>query len=53
MTSFIAPVHIGCVFVFIILGGFLASLNHTRYDIVFPVFPAVYQVWWRHELGVR
>lgn len=38
----IVPCHITTVLVFIIIGGFLASLNHTRFDVQIP--GAVYDV---------
>ncbi|CAM9748221.1 unnamed protein product [Phaeothamnion confervicola] len=38
------PVHVYAVATFILLGGFLASLNHTRFDLRMPLFPQVYQV---------
>jgi sterol desaturase/sphingolipid hydroxylase (fatty acid hydroxylase superfamily) len=28
----------------ILFGGVLASLNHTRFDVKAPLFPAIYQV---------
>jgi len=40
----IVPCHITTVLVFIIIGGFLASLNHTRFDVQIP--GAVYDVKW-------
>jgi sterol desaturase/sphingolipid hydroxylase (fatty acid hydroxylase superfamily) len=47
VSSLIVPVHAVTIVAFIIIGGFLASLNHTRYDIIFPYFPSVYQVYGR------
>jgi hypothetical protein len=41
---FVAPVHIAVVVVFILFGGVLASLNHTRFDVKSPLFPNLYQV---------
>ena len=35
-------IHVGTLFTFIILGGILASLNHTRFDVRIP--PSVYDV---------
>lgn len=45
------PVHLGTIVVFILLGGVLASLNHTRFDIRFPIpgLSFVYQVRY-HDL---
>jgi sterol desaturase/sphingolipid hydroxylase (fatty acid hydroxylase superfamily) len=40
----LAPVHIAVVVVFILFGGVLASLNHTRFDVKAPLVPALYQV---------
>jgi sterol desaturase/sphingolipid hydroxylase (fatty acid hydroxylase superfamily) len=40
----IMPVPFASIIIFVALGGFLASLNHTRYDIKFPYFNGVYQV---------
>lgn len=37
-------VHVWTVVAFLLIGGVLASLNHTRYDVKFPVFPFVYSV---------
>ena len=40
-----AGVHALTVLVFIVLGGFLASLNHTRFDVKAPgVLDLLYQV---------
>jgi sterol desaturase/sphingolipid hydroxylase (fatty acid hydroxylase superfamily) len=36
LTIYIIPCHIYTVAFFIVMGGLLASLNHTRYDIVIP-----------------
>eukprot|EP01040_Poterioochromonas_malhamensis_P019135 gene19135-22531_t len=36
VTIYLIPCHILAVAFFIIFGGVLASLNHTRYDIVIP-----------------
>lgn len=36
LTIYCIPCHIYAVAVFILAGGFLASLNHTRFDIVIP-----------------
>ena len=44
VATFVTPVHVLTVLVFIVLGGFLASLNHTRFDVVSPIFPQIYQV---------
>lgn len=40
----VAPVHFVPLLVFILFGGVLASLNHTRFDVKSPVFPQLYQV---------
>lgn len=32
----IVPSHIYAVLAFIVVGGFLASLNHTRFDLTLP-----------------
>lgn len=40
----VAPVHFVPLLVFILFGGVLASLNHTRFDVKSPVFPQIYQV---------
>ena len=44
VTRYLTQVHILTVLVFIVLGGFLASLNHTRFDVVSPLIPQIYQV---------
>lgn len=36
VAIYFIPCHIAAVVVFILLGGILASLNHTRFDIVVP-----------------
>lgn len=36
LTIYFIPCHIYAVAFFILAGGFLASLNHTRFDIVIP-----------------
>lgn len=36
LTIYCIPCHIYAVAIFILLGGFLASLNHTRFDISIP-----------------
>lgn len=33
VSRFVVPVHVYTSLVFIVLGGFLASLNHTRFDV--------------------
>eukprot|EP01041_Mallomonas_annulata_P009455 gene9455-19637_t len=41
LTIYIIPCHIYAVIIFILAGGVLASLNHTRYDVDIPgVFSA-------------
>ncbi|KNC86396.1 hypothetical protein SARC_01446 [Sphaeroforma arctica JP610] len=42
--TYLVPVHIVTAVVFIGVGGFLASLNHTRFDFKFPYFNSVYAV---------
>lgn len=45
MAQFLPSLHALTVLVFIVLGGFLASLNHTRFDIKAPgVLDLLYQV---------
>lgn len=45
VAQFLPSLHALTVLVFIILGGFLASLNHTRFDIKAPgVLDLLYQV---------
>ncbi|EWM22932.1 c-5 sterol desaturase [Nannochloropsis gaditana] len=45
VSRFLLPVHALTALAFIVLGGFLASLNHTRFDIKTPgVLSPVYQV---------
>eukprot|EP01095_Lingulamoeba_sp_RSL-Kostka_P002562 TRINITY_DN1343_c2_g1_i1.p1 TRINITY_DN1343_c2_g1~~TRINITY_DN1343_c2_g1_i1.p1 ORF type:complete len:293 (-),score=22.05 TRINITY_DN1343_c2_g1_i1:223-1101(-) len=44
IVSHIIPTHLLTVLLFIMIGGIMASLNHTRYDINFPIFSAIYQV---------
>jgi sterol desaturase/sphingolipid hydroxylase (fatty acid hydroxylase superfamily) len=44
VSRFMVPLHAVTILVFIVLGGFLASLNHTRFDISAPLFECVYQV---------
>ena len=41
VSKFVVPVHVISAGAFIVVGGFLASLNHTRFDIRIP---GVYQV---------
>jgi len=41
---FPSGVHIIAVLFFILVGGILASLNHTRYDLSFPVLGLIYRV---------
>eukprot|EP01032_Pedospumella_encystans_P022191 gene22191-25148_t len=36
LTIFVIPCHIYAVYFFILAAGFLASLNHTRFDITIP-----------------
>jgi sterol desaturase/sphingolipid hydroxylase (fatty acid hydroxylase superfamily) len=36
LTIYIIPCHVYTVGLFILMGGVLASLNHTRFDIVLP-----------------
>mmetsp|Transcript_37937 Transcript_37937/g.90108 ORF Transcript_37937/g.90108 Transcript_37937/m.90108 type:complete len:290 (+) Transcript_37937:174-1043(+) len=38
------PVHAGAALLFIVSGGVLASLNHTRLDIASPVLPWLFKV---------
>ncbi|KAG5184786.1 hypothetical protein JKP88DRAFT_289696 [Tribonema minus] len=33
VSRFVVPVHVAAAAVFVIAGGFMASLNHTRYDV--------------------
>jgi sterol desaturase/sphingolipid hydroxylase (fatty acid hydroxylase superfamily) len=42
ITIYLIPCHMVAVVFFILAGGILASLNHTRYDVVIP--PGVYSV---------
>mmetsp|Transcript_2012 Transcript_2012/g.5935 ORF Transcript_2012/g.5935 Transcript_2012/m.5935 type:complete len:250 (-) Transcript_2012:241-990(-) len=44
VVSKLMPLHAGAAMVFIVTGGILASLNHTRLDIKFPFFSSIYQV---------
>eukprot|EP01134_Creolimax_fragrantissima_P002242 CFRG2242T1 len=44
VCELVTQIHITTVVAFIALGGFLASLNHTRYDLHFPLFNSVYAV---------
>lgn len=45
VAQFLPSLHALTVLVFIVLGGFLASLNHTRFDIKAPgVLDLLYQV---------
>eukprot|EP00051_Salpingoeca_urceolata_P030725 m.493012 g.493012 ORF g.493012 m.493012 type:complete len:264 (-) comp35140_c0_seq1:67-858(-) len=44
LVTRVTVVHFYAVLAFIVVGGVLASLNHTRYDFKFPLFPSVYQV---------
>lgn len=41
VSRLIVPVHVVAAGVFIVVGGFLASLNHTRFDVRIPI---VYEV---------
>lgn len=42
LTIYMIPCHIVAVAIFILLGGILASLNHTRLDVIVP--PGIYSV---------
>jgi sterol desaturase/sphingolipid hydroxylase (fatty acid hydroxylase superfamily) len=44
VSRFLLPLHCITILAFIVVGGFLASLNHTRFDIRFPLLDFVYQV---------
>jgi hypothetical protein len=45
LVAQVLPLHALTVLVFIVLGGFLASLNHTRFDIKAPgALDLLYQV---------
>ncbi|CAM9446850.1 unnamed protein product [Chrysoparadoxa australica] len=44
VASYIMPVHAAAAMIFLVAGGFIASLNHTRYDIRAPFMPWLYQV---------
>lgn len=37
----IVPCHIYAVLAFVVIGGFLASLNHTRFDLNVPLLYSV------------
>lgn len=41
VSKYVVPVHVVSAGAFVVVGGFLASLNHTRFDIRIPV---VYEV---------
>lgn len=41
LTIYVVPCHIYAVVVFILAGGVLASLNHTRYDVSIPYLYSV------------
>lgn len=41
VSKYVVPVHVVAAAAFIVVGGFLASLNHTRYDVRIP---GVYEV---------
>jgi len=41
LTVYTVPCHVYAVVVFILAGGILASLNHTRYDVNIPGFFSV------------
>ena len=47
LTIAIVPCHIYAVFAFIVIGGFLASLNHTRFDLNVPY--GIYSVAFHDE----
>lgn len=67
LTIYCIPCHMYAVIVFILVGGFLASLNHTRYDITIPGIYSVkvhdvhhrlpesnygqYTMFWDHIIG--
>jgi sterol desaturase/sphingolipid hydroxylase (fatty acid hydroxylase superfamily) len=67
LTIYCIPCHIYTVTFFILAGGFLASLNHTRYDVNIPYLYSVkvhdvhhrlpesnygqYTMFWDHLLG--
>ena len=50
VCAFTGAVHMGAVVVFIVAGGALASLNHTRLDVRLPW--GLYQVRW-HDVHHR
>lgn len=41
VSNFVVPVHVVAAGVFVVAGGFLASLNHTRFDVRVPL---IYEV---------
>jgi sterol desaturase/sphingolipid hydroxylase (fatty acid hydroxylase superfamily) len=41
LTVYLIPCHISTVVFFLVLGGVLASLNHTRFDVVVPFLYSV------------
>eukprot|EP00873_Tetraselmis_striata_P046444 jgi/Tetstr1/466708/TSEL_011181.t1 len=43
-VSRLMPLHAGTALFFIVIGGVMASLNHTRLDIKSPLLTSVYQV---------
>lgn len=44
MVCVVIGIHIIGVLFFIVTGGIMASLNHTRYDLRLPLFPNLWQV---------
>ena len=40
---YIGQLHFATVILLLVLGSFLTTLNHTRFDVVFPYFSSVYQ----------
>jgi len=38
VSTFVMKIHVGTVIFFILFGGLLASLNHTRFDVSIPFF---------------
>lgn len=48
--NFVFPCHIASVVVFILLGGILASLNHTRFNVVVKAFTNVVYAVSAHDV---
>lgn len=53
VSRFVVPVHVVAAGAFIVAGGFLASLNHTRFDVRIPfLYEVRLELFWPCKRGV-